>query len=365
MPDRAGAELGDVRDDQRAIAALRHGWERFLRPMASLAAPLPILVDIAMRCAREERGSIRDNERRRVVHHEFHDAVRDAAQGLFGQRLLSLEDRRARDRPVYGLGCRAPWQALAAEHLGRAGLAVRRLRPNDGLAVAARDHEEALADRRRAIVAGAQLAELQLVAQLAKLAAPLAERLARAILDREALIAERPPGLELLNVLQQDQVWLHPLRPQDYNPCEIADRLLARLAALGLAEMFAVRREPSERYPRQTRERIDLDVARRIRSTQLGDKISHDLYRIDLPDVVADMQGAGVVGLMHADRLLVMVDGDIHGAAQRGFDAGGCPAAAGEVVDDNAGHARSLLKMVGASPRGPQARPIPARLRVG
>jgi hypothetical protein len=47
---------------------------------------------------------------------------------------------------------------------GRAWLAVGRLGPHDRLAVAARDHEEALADRRCAIVACAQLAELERVA---------------------------------------------------------------------------------------------------------------------------------------------------------------------------------------------------------
>jgi hypothetical protein len=62
----------------------------------------------------------------------------------------------------------------------------------------------------------------------------------------------------------------------------------------------------------------------------------HDVARVDLPDIVADVQRAGMVGLVHPDRLLVMIDGDIDGAAERGLDAGARPAAAGEVVDDDA-----------------------------
>src|SRR5689334_18235857 len=111
------------------------------------------------------------------------DLMRNPAQRLLRQRLLPLEDGRARDRPVDNLGRGAPGQPLPAQHLRRARFAMRWLRPNDRLSVPPRDHEEALADRRRAIVAGAQLAELQPIAELAKLLAPLLEGLAGARLD--------------------------------------------------------------------------------------------------------------------------------------------------------------------------------------
>ena len=48
------------------------------------------------------------------------------------------------------------------------------------------------------------------------------------------------------------------------------------------------------------------------------------------------MHGVGMVDLVHADRFFVVIDGDIHGAAKRGLDAGAGTAAAGEVVDDEA-----------------------------
>lgn len=99
------------------------------------------------------------------------------------------------------------------------------------------------------------------------------------------------------------------------------DGLLARLAALGLAEVLAVRGEPRE---------IDRPAARR-------------LQRIDLPDVVADVDGAGVVHLVHPDRFFIVVDGDIDRTAQRRLDPGRCPAAAGEVVDDEPHHAGTPL----------------------
>jgi hypothetical protein len=217
------------------------------------------------------------------------------------------------NRPVDDLGRSAPRQALAAEHLGRAGLAVGRLRPDDRLTVAARDHEEALADGGRAIIAGAKLLELEPVAEPAQLPAPFLESLAGARLDRVAVVVERAPGAELLDILEEDHARAHPLAPEHDDPGEIADALLARLAALRLGEVLAVGAEPGE---------LDRAAAGR-------------LERVDLPDVVANVPGAGVVDLVHPDRFFIVVDRDIDGAAERLLDPGRGAAAAGEIVDDD------------------------------
>ncbi len=51
---------------------------------------------------------------------------------------------------------------------------------------------------------------------------------------------ERPPFLPFLHVLHDDYVRLRTLGPQNDHPRQVTDIALDRLAALGLAEMFAV-----------------------------------------------------------------------------------------------------------------------------
>jgi DNA (cytosine-5)-methyltransferase 1 len=72
---------------------------------------------------------------------------------------------------------------------------VRGLGPHDRLAVAARDHEQALADRRRPEVAGPELTPLDLVAAGAELAHPSAEGEPCALGVGSAVRVERPPVL--------------------------------------------------------------------------------------------------------------------------------------------------------------------------
>jgi hypothetical protein len=118
-------------------------------------------------------------ERFRRVDHMPADADSDAAERGLGQRAFHLDavaaferaglrarekDRRARAPEIDALGGGAVGQHAAGLHVLALGIAVRGLRPDDGLAVAPRDEEEALADRRRAIVARALLAPLHHVA---------------------------------------------------------------------------------------------------------------------------------------------------------------------------------------------------------
>lgn len=97
---------------------------------------------------------------------------------------------------------------------------VALLGPHDGQPVAARHHEQALTDRRGVVLARAQLAELDLVAMALQLEHGAAERDAALVGIRKPLFLaidqlhlERPPGLELLDVLQHDDARLALGRP--------------------------------------------------------------------------------------------------------------------------------------------------------
>lgn len=120
-------------------------------------------------------------------HDVAHDALGDAPAGGISKGLAALEDRRARDRPVDDLCCRAP---------GR--LALRW---------------------------------------------PL-ERSLRRPCDGHAVVSQRPPGLEFLDVLKNDHSRPHGLGPLHDDPGQAAYALGYRLAALGFAEVFAIRAGP-------------------------------------------------------------------------------------------------------------------------
>src|SRR5690606_22137168 len=123
-------------------------------------------------------------------------------------------------------------------------IAMGRPGPDDRLAVAARDQKPPLADRGGTKVAGAQLVPFDLVARLFQALDPVFKGLAGEFFDRLAILAARAPCDELLDVLHQDHIGLHLFRPFHHDPCKVADIAVARGAALGLAEMLAVRTGP-------------------------------------------------------------------------------------------------------------------------
>src|SRR6218665_1244830 len=91
---------------------------------------------------------------------------------------------------------------------------------------------------------GAQFLAFDLVAQIAQAADPLPEGLAFALRARSAIRAQRPPSLELLDVLQADDARLYGFGPLDHDPGQRADFLARRFAALGFGKMLAVRAGP-------------------------------------------------------------------------------------------------------------------------
>ena len=243
-----------------------------------------------------------------------HGAARDAAQGGVGKRPLDAdgagflggeEDARAGAPPV---------DALGGGPVGQQALAVRGRGPDDRTAVAAGDDEQALAHGGRAVVAGAELAPLDGVAQVAELGGPAAEGVALAFPVGKAVVAEGTPAPEFLHVLQADHGGAHAPGPEQDDPGEVADVAFERTRPLGLGKMFAIGTEPGERD----------------RASAGG------LDRVDLPDVALEVAGAGMVGLVHGDRFGVVVDRDVE-ASCGALESERGAAASGEVVDDEAG----------------------------
>ena len=249
---------------------------------------------------------------------------------------------------------------------------MRRLGPDDRLAVAAHDDVEPLADRRHAIVAGAQLPELDAVAHAHELVEPGVERLPLAC--RVGLVhalgdpQQRTPVAHFLDVFEEQDARPHLFGPVRHHPRQVAHRLADRPATLGLGMMPAIGREPAE---------SDADAV-------------GDAQRVDPPDVVRQVQRVRMVDPMHGDRRIVVIDGDRHmlghihplrdQVAQRLLDAFRRAAAAGEAVDDQlvrhglAARRRKLPEAVGQDrvhaaaccsllrPRGAD-RPVPLPVR--
>ena len=63
-----------------------------------------------------------------------------------------------------------------------------------------------------------------------------------------APFGERAPGDELFDVLQADHARAHGLRPLHHHPGQAANLLADGLAALGFAEMLAVRAGPQQAH---------------------------------------------------------------------------------------------------------------------
>jgi len=300
--------LGDEGRGERQVVRGRQRRDRGIDRQA--AAPAPGLAVCRL-----------DQERPGALKHVAARPLGDARHRLVGQRTVHAdgapllgaeEDGVDRQRPVDDLRRRPPRLPEACDDVNGAGRAVRRLGPANRLAVASRHEEQALPDRRGPEVARPQLAPVDLVAEAPQLGAPGLEGLPGALRAGAALCIERPPLPEFLDVLQEDHARADLLRPAHDHPGQVADALLARLAALGLGMVLAVRRGPQE--PDAT--------------------AGAGRDRVHLPDVVVEVAGARVVGPVHRQGLAVVIDGDVRVPAERQADALRCAAAAGEAVYD-------------------------------
>ena len=130
-------------------------------------------------------------------------------------------------------------------------------------------------------------------------------------LDRLSVFIERPPRLELLDVLDEYHFRTHFARPADDYPRKRTDFLVFGLFPTRFAVMRAVRRRPEH-----------TDGA-----------ASAGFHRIYVPDVCDVMPRVRVVKLVHRDRRGIVVDSDVGVKAHRHLEAARSASAAGKKVD--------------------------------
>src|SRR5207244_176408 len=125
------------------------------------------------------------------VHDVPHDSLRDPPFRRVGQLAGALEDAGRGLVPHDAFGGSAIWLGLVLSHRQAVGWRVRVFRHDDGFAIAARDEEQALADRRRAEVAGAVLLVVDGVAEVFERLLPALERAALAAWTRHGVLFGR------------------------------------------------------------------------------------------------------------------------------------------------------------------------------
>ncbi|MNT04881.1 hypothetical protein D3C72_1394780 [compost metagenome] len=156
---------------------------------------------------------------------------------------------------------------------------------------------------------------LDRIAHFLQLADKRAEGIALALRARRSVVKNGPPRFELFNVLEEDHARPDQRGPAHRHPSQAPDLLVARLAALGLAEVLAVRAEPGEAYR----------------------PALHQVERIHIPHAFAVVLGLRVVHGVHGHCFGIVVDGDVDVPTEGQLNAAACTAAAGEVVDDDLG----------------------------
>ena len=194
---------------------------------------------------------------------------------------------------------------------------MRRLGPDDRSVIPPGDHEEALADGRRAVIAGPEFPPVDAIAAGPELSDERAEPLPFRGFNNAAFVVERPPFRELLDVLKDDDAgspvsqFGNPTIHQHHRQLTPPD-VARRRAALGLGVMRAVRRHPEE---------PDAPAAR------------HPLRREGI-HVLHMVFGFGMVPGMKADGHRIMVDGGMDMDARQ-FKPAGRAARAREHIDDD------------------------------
>ena len=194
---------------------------------------------------------------------------------------------------------------------------MRRLGPDDGAVIPPGDHEKALADGRRAVIAGPEFPPVDAVAAGTELSDERAEPLPLRGFNDAAFVVERPPFRELLDVLKDDDAgspvpqFGNPTIHQHHRQLTPPDAARRR-AALGLGVMRAVRRHPEE---------PDAPAAR------------HPLRREGI-HVLHMVFGFGMVPGVQADGHRIMVDGGMDMDA-RHFKPTGRAASAREHVHND------------------------------
>lgn len=147
--------------------------------------------------------------------------------------LPRVEDGRTGQAPVYDLRRAPPRLFLPLQHLPAARRCVCRLRPHNGRAVTPCHQEKPFPGRWRPVVRRHQFPPFHGIPQGLQLRKPFAEGLSGLGFHRVAF-PYRPPGLELLHVLQDDHPGPHGPGPPQNDPGQAPYVLVHRLSALCL-----------------------------------------------------------------------------------------------------------------------------------
>ena len=184
--------------------------------------------------------------------------------------------------------------------------------PHDGPAVTPGNQHEALPGGGGTVVSRHQFPMFNGIAKILQLLFPTAEGLASQFLDGLAL-ADRPPCLELLHILQHDDSGADSSSPPQDDPCQSTNIPVYRSGTLGLGKMLTVRAEPC----------------------QTDGAPPTDFHRINIPDGCLEVFGKRVICPVEQDGIRIMVDGNSHRPTRRQFDPRGSTAATGEIVHDD------------------------------
>ena len=254
-----------------------------------------------------------------TLHTLCHAAQRVLHQGTTHTNAFPLlfrkEDRVAGDRPIDALGRGPPGEKLTGANGRELRIPMRSLWPLDGLTVATSDEKQALPNRGSAIIAGLQLTPINIVSKALKFPDKIPEGPARPLLARFPLPVhadQRAPILELLYILEVDALRTHGRSPALPDPSQAAHPLRDGLAPLCLREVLAIGAHP---------EIADGTAA----ADFLGNHVKDGFTKV---------LSVRVISLMKSNRLRIMVDSDVGGAAECPFHPGAGPAPAGEKIHD-------------------------------
>ena len=281
------------RPAQILLAGAYDGRHRRVHVMHAGGLPLALTVPRGY----DKRLAAADGELVHTSDNAPHGVLRQRPHRLqaisFHDLRLGREYRWARHAPVDDLRRAAPLgQSI------RAGLAVGGLRPDNRLSVTAGDQIEALTRGRRTVVRRDQLPIFYGVPQLSELVDEFPERGTCQSFDRLAL-PNRPPRLELLHILQNDDAGPYRCRPAQRDPRKAANLPVDQRSAFSFAEVLAVRREPRQSHRPPS---------------------AHGLG-VDVPHGRLKMLRVRVVGAVHQDRRRIVVDGNRHRPARCNLNA--------------------------------------------
>lgn len=187
---------------------------------------------------------------------------------------------------------------------------MRLLRPSNWPAVSAEYRIPAFPCRGSAVISCNQFSAVKRIAQTFDCRYEPGILFTHLFFYRSAVLIQRTPLLDLLDVFHNDDIRLYSLRVFIYRPWKHPDPAHTGLSTFGLTELRTVRRSPHKGHMTAT----------------------NVFLQINLKDILCQMKCFRVIDGMHPYGLRIMVDSDIYAAAYRHFDTDGSPSSAGKTI---------------------------------